>query len=53
MSIKAVDGFNLLSNVAFASVVDSPSGRRSLWQLLSACIDLLELDLDIADWMDL
>ena len=53
VSIKAVDGFNLLSNVAFASVVESPSGRRSLWQLLSACIDLLELDLDIADWMDL
>lgn len=29
------------------------SGRRSLWDLLTRCIDLLELDLNISDWMDL
>ncbi len=29
------------------------AGRWSPWELLSSCIDLLELDLDTADWMDL
>ena len=54
VSIKAVDGFNLLSNV---SLLDSDftqlSGRLSLWDLLTRCFSLLELDLSISDWMDL
>lgn len=54
VSIKAVDGFNLLSNVQFVNSDNSPlSGNLSLWQLLCGCISLLELDVDVADWMDL
>lgn len=29
------------------------TGRCSLWELLSACISLLELEIDATDWMDL
>ena len=54
VTIKAVDGFNLLSSIPFRDLVHiGITGRRSLWELLSSCIDLLELDLDTADWMDL
>ena len=54
VTIKAVDGFNLLSSIPFRDLVHiGIAGRRSLWELLSSCIDLLELDLDTADWMDL
>lgn len=54
VTIKAVDGFNLLSSIPFRDLVHiGTAGRRSLWELLSSCIDLLELDLDTADWMDL
>lgn len=54
VTIKAVDGFNLLSSIPFRDLVQiGIAGRRSLWELLSSCIDLLELDLDTADWMDL
>lgn len=54
VSIKAVDGFNLLSSVPFFNLDNSQvSGRKSLWELMSMCFDLLELDVDIADWMDL
>ena len=49
-----MDGFNLLSSIPFRDLVHiGIAGRRSLWELLSSCIDLLELDLDTADWMDL
>ena len=54
VSIKAVDGFNLLSNVPFLNSDNTKvSGLMSLWQLLSDCISLLELNLGVADWMDL
>lgn len=54
VSIKAVDGFNLLSSVPFFNLDNSQiTGRRTLWELMSMCFDLLELDVDIADWMDL
>ena len=54
VTIKAVDGFNLLSSIPFRDLVHiGITGQRSLWELLSSCIDLLELDLDTADWMDL
>nr|DAO74573.1 MAG TPA: Structural protein [Caudoviricetes sp.] len=54
VSIKAVDGFNLLSSIPFRDLLGiGISGCCSLWRLLTACIDLLELDVDTADWMDL
>ena len=54
VTIKAVDVFNFLSSIPFRDLVHiGIAGRRSLWELLSSCIDLLELDLDTADWMDL
>lgn len=54
VSVKAVDGFNLLSSIPFVNLDGTQiAGRKSLWSLLQMCFDLLELDLDIADWMDL
>lgn len=54
VSVKAVDGFNLLSSIPFINLDGTQiAGRKSLWSLLKMCIDLLELDLDVADWMDL
>lgn len=54
VSIKAVDGFNLLSSIPFRDLLGiGITGRCSLWRLLTACIDLMELDVDTADWMDL
>lgn len=54
VSIKAVDGFNLLSSIPFMNLDGTHiAGRRSLWSLLEMCFDLLELELDVADWMDL
>ncbi|MDL2319804.1 hypothetical protein LJC45_01585 [Alistipes sp. OttesenSCG-928-B03] len=54
VSIKAVDGFNLLQSIPFMNLDGTQiTGRQSLWSLLSICFDLLELELDVADWMDL
>lgn len=54
VSIKAVDGFNLLSSIPFHDLLHiGTTGRKSLWELLLACIDLMELDIDTADWIDL
>ncbi len=54
VSIKAVDGFNLLSSIPFRDLMGiGITGHCSLWALLTACIDLLELEVDVADWMDL
>ena len=54
VSIKAVDGFNLLSGIPFRDMVRiGTTGRKTLWELLCSCTELLELDLDTADWMDL
>ncbi len=50
VSIKAVDGFSLLSNVPFPTAT---TGRKSTWELIASCIELLELEVSIADWMDL
>ncbi len=54
VSIKAVDGFNLLSSVDFRDLLGiGITGRKSLRQLIQSCIDLLELDLPLVDWIDL
>lgn len=54
VSIKAVDGFNLLSSIPFKNLDNTPiTGRKSVWELLASCIDLLELEVNVADWMDL
>ena len=50
VSGKAVDGFNLLSNVQFLdSDFTQLSGRLSPWGLLTRCFSLLELNLSISD----
>ncbi len=54
VNIKAIDGFSLLKNIPLADEDNEPlSGRKSLWELISKCIELLELDVDVADWLDL
>ncbi len=54
VSIKAVDGFSLLSSITFMNLDNTLiEGRKSVWELLRSCIDLLELDVDVVDWMDL
>ena len=54
VSIKAVDGFNLLSSIPFKNLDNTPiTGRKSVWELVASCIDLLELEVNVADWMDL
>lgn len=54
VTIKAVDGFKLLSNVPFLNSDNTQiSGLQSLWSILSSCISLLELDVSVSDWMDL
>ena len=54
VSIKAVDGFNLLKNIPFMNLDNTQiEGRKTVWSLISSCIELLELDVNIADWMDL
>ncbi len=54
MSIKAVDGFSLLKNIPFKNIDNTPiQGRKTVWELIYSCIELLELDVDIADWIDL
>ena len=54
VSIKAVDGFSLLKNIPFTNLDNTQiEGRKTVWELISSCIDLLELDVNIADWMDL
>nr|DAO21490.1 MAG TPA: Structural protein [Caudoviricetes sp.] len=54
VTIKAVDGFKLLSSVPFLNSDNTQiSGKQSLWNILSSCISLLELDVSVSDWMDL
>ena len=54
VTIKAVDGFNLLSSYIFCDLMTiGTTGLRSLWDLLFACLSLLELDMEISDWLDL
>lgn len=54
VSIKAVDGFNLLSSVDFRDLLGiGITGHKFLKQLLTAYTDLMELDLPLVDWIDL
>ncbi len=54
VSIKAVDGFNLLQSIPFRNLDGTRlTGRKSLWALLTMCVEALELNLPTADWMDL
>ena len=54
VTIKAVDGFNLLESYIFKDLVSiGLSGRKSLWELTTSCLNLLELDMEVSDWLDL
>lgn len=54
VTIKAIDGFNLLSSYIFKDLIHiGTSGRCTLYFLISKCLDLLELDMPISDWLDL
>ena len=54
VTIKAVDGFNLLESYTFKDLMTiGTSGRISLWDITSKCLDLLELDMEVSDWLDL
>ena len=54
VTIKAVDGFNLLDSYTFKDLVSIGTvGRKSLWELATLCLDLLELDMEVSDWLDL
>lgn len=54
VTIKAVDGFNLLESYTFKDLMSiGTSGRLSLWNLTIRCLDLLELDMEVSDWLDL
>ncbi|MBR6813655.1 MAG: hypothetical protein IKM50_03810, partial [Tidjanibacter sp.] len=54
VTIKAVDGFNLLESYTFNDLMTiGTSGRISLWDMTSKCLDLLELDMEVSDWLDL
>lgn len=54
VSIKAVDEFSLLKNIPFKNLDNTAiEGNKTVWELLYSCIELLELDVDVADWLDL
>lgn len=54
VTIKAVDGFNLLSGYVFKDLIYiGTQGKKTLWELLSKCIELLELDMTVSDWLDI
>ncbi len=54
MTIRAVDGFNILSSIDYSDETGvSKTGLRSLYSLLTPCIDVLELDMSLCDWLDL
>ena len=54
VTIKAVDGFNLLESYIFKDLMSIGTlGRLSLWNLTTRCLDLLELDMEVSDWLDL
>ena len=54
VTIKAVDGFNLLESYIFKDLMSiGTSGRLSLWNLTTRCLDLLELDMEVSDCLDL
>ena len=52
VTIRAVDGFNILSSIDFYDEsTASKTGLRSLCSLLMPCIDVLELDMSLCDWL--
>ena len=54
VTIKAVDGFNILSNIDFKDILGmGTTGKRNLYSLLSTCISVLELDMSVSQWIDL
>ena len=54
VTIKAVDGFNLLSSYLFYDLMTiGVSGRKSLFEMMSRSLELMELDMPISDWLDL
>lgn len=54
VTIKAVDGFNLLSSIGFKDLMGvGVTGMKSLAVLIQSCLDLLELDLPFCNWIDL
>lgn len=54
VTIKATDGFNLLSSYIFKDLLNiGVSGKVSVSYLLDHCLSLLELDMPISDWLDL
>lgn len=54
VTIKAVDGFNILQNLDFKDLLGmGTTGRKSLHQLLTTCIEVLELEMSTSIWLDL
>jgi len=54
VTIKAVDGFNILQNLDFKDILGmGTTGRKTLNNLLSTCINVLELDMNVSQWLDL
>lgn len=54
VTIKAVDGFNILQNLDFKDILGiGTTGKKSLYNLLSTVISVLELDMSVSQWIDL
>lgn len=54
VTVKAVDGFNILQNLDFKdSLGIGVSGKKSIQDLLSTVISALELDMSVSQWIDL
>ena len=54
VTIKAVDGFNILSNIDFKDILGiGTTGKKTLYNLLNTCISVLELDMSVSQWLDL
>ena len=54
VTIKAVDGFNILSNIDFKDILGmGTTGKKNLYQLINTCVSVLELDMSISQWVDL
>lgn len=54
VDVKAVDGFSNLDNVPFLDDGEKQyTGRKSLLELITLCVNSLELDLTLSDWFDL
>ena len=54
VTIKAVDGFNILQNLDFKDILGmGTTGTKSLSSLMNTCISVLELDMSTSVWVDL